>query len=274
MNAVAKRRTRRGRRRSARPTLRERASALLQRLAGLLPRVSTLLLLALLGLVLQRGIAALYEQPVRHIAVTGSLDSAHRDALRDTLAAHLDAGLLALPLRQLRDELQALPWVYRASLRRRFPDTLEVQVVEQRPIARWGDGGFLNHEAHVIAVADAKAWDALPRIRGPEGSQARLMRRYQRLVDLLRPLELAPVSLEEDAFGQLSATLDNGVELQLGRSEFTRRVEDFLLLWRRELAAQGAFVKRVDLRYERGAAVAFRDEARDLELALVEGGSE
>jgi hypothetical protein len=63
----------------------------------------------------------------------------------------------ALDLRDLRRELEALPWVYRAELRRRFPDTLEIRVVEQVPIARWGDGAFLNHEARVVRLRTRRA---------------------------------------------------------------------------------------------------------------------
>ena len=148
--------------------------------------------------------------------------------------------------------------MYQASLRRHFPGTLEVSVVEQRPIARWGDTAFLNHEARVIAVADAKRWGGLPLISGPEGSQQRLMAHYRRLLELLRPLQLAPATLEEDAFGQLTVLLDGGIELRLGRQEyFARRVDSFLTLWRGELAAVADRVRRVDMRYADGAAVAY-----------------
>lgn len=264
---------RRRRRPGPAPSPAARFAAALRRRAALLPRLGALLVLALLALLLERGVAALYAQPVRQILVSGPLDATHRRALRATLAAQIDRGLMGLPLRAMRDELQALPWVYRARLRRRFPDTLEVQVIEQRPIARWGDGGFLNHQAQVIAVADAGDWASLPRIRGPEGSQARLMRHYQRLLELLRPAQLAPVRLEEDRFGQLAATLDNGVELQLGDRQFLRRVEDFLLLWRRELQQQAGRVQRVDMRYPSGAAVALREAPPEAALAALAGGS-
>lgn len=266
--------SRRRPRRSAavRPPLQARIGQPLRRLGAALPSLGALLVAGLLVVLLERGVSALYAQPVRQIVVAGHLDPAHRRGVQETLQAQIDRGLLGLPLRAIRDELEALPWVYRARLRRRFPDTLEVAIVEQRPIARWGDGGFLNHEAQVIAVADAAAWQSLPRIRGPEGSQARLMHRYQRLLELLRPLQLTPVRLEEDAFGQLAATLDNGVELRLGDREFLRRVEDFRLLWRRELQSQAAQVLRVDMRYDSGAAVALRELPLPETLAALDGG--
>jgi cell division protein FtsQ len=237
-------------------------------LNGALRPLSTLVALGLVLMLLGRGAAALYATPVAHISVTGKLDSRHREAVRTTVASRIDSGLLALDLKALQAELQALPWIYRATLRRQFPDTLEIRVIEQLPIARWGDSAFLNHEARVIEVADAQRWDSLPLIRGPEGSEARLMSHYQRLLELLRPLELQPLSLEEDDFGQLSVALDNGVQLVLGdRDHFGERVDNFLTLWRVELRAQAERVLRVDMRYADGAAVAFSEAPQIAALA-------
>lgn len=233
--------------------------------------LSALLALGIVVLLVERGVAALYAQPVAHIAVSGKLDSRYRDAVQETVASHIDRGLLGLDLPALQAQLQSLPWIYHAALRRRFPDTLEIHVVEQVPIARWGDGAFLNHEARVVEVADASQWDTLPEIRGPAGSQARLMQRYQRLLDLLRPLELQPLSLEEDPFGQLNVVFDSGIELALGDHDFAERMDDFLTLWRRELRDDRARVLRVDMRYETGAAVAFREQPQIAGLAAESG---
>ena len=202
------------------------------------------------------GLDALRGLPVERIVVAGKLEHLRQQSLRDSLATELGDGLLFLDLRALRETLEALPWVYRAELRRRFPDTLEVHVVEQVPIARWGSGAFLNHEARVIDVTDAERWSDLPRLRGPEGSEARLMARYRTLRDELASLMLTPVALEEDDFGQLRARLDNGVDLQFGDRDFSARLQRFTHLWRRELDGSSRLISRVDLRYEAGVAVA------------------
>jgi cell division protein FtsQ len=187
------------------PGVGQRMAAARAALVAAVAPTATLLAVGLVLLLGWRGAQALYAQPVAHIVVSGKLENLHRDAVRQAVAGRIDRGLLALDLRDLRRELEALPWVYRAALRRRFPDTLEIRVVEQLPIARWGDGAFLNHEARVVQVADEARWSSLPDIRGPAGSEVRLVNRYQQLQELLRPLELTPVALEEDDFGAARA---------------------------------------------------------------------
>ncbi|MEE4279342.1 MAG: FtsQ-type POTRA domain-containing protein [Halieaceae bacterium] len=249
----ARRRNRRTRR--ERPDLRRVASVA----ADLAQRGVLLLGVAAVIAVILLGLEALRALPVERIVVAGKLENLRHAAVREALADELDAGLIFLDLARLRERLEAMPWVYRAELRRRFPGTLEVRVLEQVPIARWGDTAFLNHEARVIEVDDAARWSDLPQIRGPEGSAARLMTHYRRLRLDLASLDLVPVALVEDDFRQLSVTLANGVSLQLGDRDFRLRLQRFLRLWREQLAQADAAVARVDLRYETGAAVAFEE---------------
>jgi hypothetical protein len=172
------------------PGVGQRMAAVRAALVAAVAPTATLLAVGLVLLLGWRGAQALYAQPVAHIVVSGKLENLHRDAVRQAVAGRIDRGLLALDLRDLRRELEALPWVYRAALRRRFPDTLEIRVVEQLPIARWGDGAFLNHEARVVQVADAARWDVAagdPRTRRQRGAPRESL---PALLELLRPLEL------------------------------------------------------------------------------------
>lgn len=249
--------SRRNARRRQKPTLSSRCKALLARLQSGMSALVSLSALVVLGVILYLGMEALRTVPVERIVVTGKIENLRQEALRNVLSGHLDDGLLFLSLRDLQETLEELPWVYTAQLRRRFPDTLEVSVVEQLPIARWGDEAFLNHEARIIEVTDVERWQDLPAIRGPEGSEGRLMNHYQRLLERLRPLELTPTELSEDDYGQLHVRLDNGLELQLGDHDFSLRLQRFMQLWRSDLKDADRLVRRVDMRYAGGAAVAF-----------------
>lgn len=248
--------SRRNARRAA-PTLRERLTAMSGLLQQVTHRAVTLAAVLLLMACAYLALQTLRSQPVERIVVLGKLEHLRESAVREALNGKLDGGLAFLDLTALRSELEALPWVYGAQLRRRFPDTLEVRVVEQLPIARWGEDGFLNHEARIIEVVDARRWEDLPRLRGPVGSEARLMNHYLRLLERLEPVKLTPVALSEDSFGQLRATLHGGVVLEFGGRDFSLRLQRFVQLWNRELSVAGRSPARIDLRYEKGAAVAF-----------------
>ena len=185
------------------------------------------------------------EGAVEHVAVT---------ELETQLAPTLQASFLTLDLDDVRDQLESMPWVYRAGVRRRWPNTVVIEIEEQRPIARWGLDGFLNHEGEYFPGAFDDRWSDLARLEGPEGSEGSMTRRYQSLEALLEPTGLQVVALHEDSLGQVSAELHNGSLLQLGAEKHRERIGRFVTLWREQLADQP--VMRVDMRYEHGAAVA------------------
>lgn len=224
--------------------------------------VNRMLVLAAVGVVGVAGLQAwiaLQEIPVERIGVTGTLHRTQTEAVQEMVQPALVGGFLGADLDQVRTQLQALPWIYRVSVRRRWPNALEINVQEQLPIARWGEGGYLNHEGEVFHSAGVQGEQALPRLAGPPGSTRQLIVSYQQLGELLQPLGLDLRELSLDERGHLRAVLAGGMELVLGNTEFGERLERFATVYRSELAERAGEVKRVDLRYESGLAVAFRE---------------
>lgn len=222
--------------------------------------LNRLFILAGVGVVLAAGLQAymtLESIPVEQISVTGKLEHTQKETVQAMVEPALVGGFLNADLAQMRAQLEELPWIYSATVRRRWPSALEIHVVEQLPIAHWGDAGFLNHEAAVFQSPNAARWEGLPTLRGPEGSERALVARYQRLEELLAPVRLQVLVLEQDARGQLVAELEGGTRLLLGNVDFVERVQRFVALYQRELGQRAAEVARVDLRYSTGAAVAF-----------------
>ena len=200
--------------------------------------------------------------PVQRISVTGELEHTQAQAVQDMVQPGLVGGFLSADLQQIQRQLEGLPWIYEASVRRKWPNALEINVVEELPIARWGKDGFLNHEGGVFRSDKEGDWDSLPRLQGPKGSAKSLVEKYQRLVEILAPLNLAVEQLAVDERGQLEAVLAGGMQLSLGGDHFLERMRRFNGIYRTELAARQAEVVRVDLRYESGVAVAFKEPAQ------------
>lgn len=197
--------------------------------------------------------------PVQRISVTGELEHTQAQAVQDMVQPGLVGGFLNADLQQIQRQLQGLPWIYEATVRRRWPAALEIYVVEETPIARWGQDGFLNHEGRVFHSRKSGEWDSLPRLTGQEGSAQVLMAKYQRLMEILAPLNLSVEQLDMDERGQVEVVLAGGIQMNLGGEDFLARMHRFVAIYPGELAARRKEIERVDLRYESGVAVAFRE---------------
>jgi cell division protein FtsQ len=190
--------------------------------------------------------------PLRTVELRTLLKQAPRAEVQATLARVGRGNFFAAPIDELRAALERLPWIRRATVRRVWPDGLEVSIEEQVPLARWAAGGLVNPQGERFA---GEAASALPLFSGPAGSEAEVARRYARLSQLLAPLAspIERLTLSERLAWELK--LANGLELKLGRDARAAeaKLERFVAAYEaREVAPLGTVV---DLRYPSGFAV-------------------
>lgn len=224
--------------------------------------LNRIIILAGAGVVMVAAMQAfitLQAIPVQHIAVTGELEHTQTESIQGMIQPALVGGFLRADLQRIRQQLEELPWIYQANVQRRWPSSLEIHVIEQLPIARWGDSGFLNHEGEVFQSGNNHDGQALPLLQGPAGSAKSLVAGYQRIVEILAPLHLEVAQLAVDERGQVEVVLESGMQLVLGSEDFLERMHRFVAIYRSQLAARAADIERVDLRYETGVAVAFTE---------------
>ena len=109
---------------------------------------------------------------VRQVDVTG----VKRMARLPVYAAALDQPSNAMPLVDLdliRQRLLTQPWVADASVSRRLPDTIAINVVERTPVALWQHQGvvkLVDGSGTVLQPVNPNDWPDLPLIVGPEAN--------------------------------------------------------------------------------------------------------
>lgn len=214
------------------------------------------------------GYSALRDIPVRNIVVSG--DVRHLDAaqVQTLIQPQLSGGFLGADLTEIREQLLGLPWVYEASVRRQWPDVVLVEITGQTPIARWGNGAYLNHQGDVfLSDGNTGVLDNLPLLRGPSGMQQLMMADYLRVQDALTVLGLHVNELMMDERGELRAHVDKGFWLVLGRDDLSARLKRFAKVYKTHLAL-GEPISQIDLRYNNGLAVAFIPPSVELDDAI------
>jgi cell division protein FtsQ len=132
-------------------------------------------------------------------------------------------------------------------------------VVEEVPIARWGEEGFLNRLGVELAIDDNSRLDSLPVLRADYGSSAEMMQHYQLLAELLLPTGLRLIEMQRDHMGAWRVETNQGIELVLGREQIGEKIKRLALVWASGLNQQVKEIKTIDLRYPNGLAVAWRD---------------
>lgn len=215
-------------------------------------------LVVLAGLVAAVRIAL--DQPVQRVAISGRFQRVQPpDVEKAVRSAVGNLGLVGVDLARIAASVEAIPWVDRASVARSWPRALRVQVVEQVPVARWGEDGLVNLRGELF-VQDRRHIPAeLAQLTGPAGYEAEMTQRYLAVQPRLAEAGLRITRLGLDERGAWEFALDNGVTLRLGREHVDERFERFLAAAARVVAARAAEIAYVDMRYANGFAVGWRE---------------
>jgi cell division protein FtsQ len=189
--------------------------------------------------------------PVTEIELTHVLGKTTRAEIESAARAHIRGNFFAVSPDEVRAGLEALPWVRRASVRRVWPDRLEVSLEEHVAFARWGEQGLVNtYGERFNGATDAR----LPVFFAPAGTELEMTQRYLRFAEAVTPLgaKLERLVLSERRAWQLS--LDSGLQLVLGRDAdgAEARLARFVEAYPATLGRIARRHEYVDLRYPNG----------------------
>ena len=217
-------------------------------------------LLASLGMtMLPKSIGASPLLPIGEVIFVGDMQRVDAAELK-RVAGGIRGSMLHTDLNDVKAAVKQVHWVRNADVRRRFPATLEVRIEEHRPFAKWmvGDADARALVNTFGEVFEADFDSSLPTFRGPQGSSSQVLANYINFKTQLAAIGQVPLVVTLSARRAWQLKLDNGVLLELGRSEAAERLARFVKAYPVVPAIQMANV-RVDMRYQSGMAVKLAD---------------
>lgn len=189
--------------------------------------------------------------PIERVRLVNPLQHVTQEQVEFVLKNEMRGNFFTVNLDQMVSSFEKLPWVEQVSLRRRWPNVLEIVLVEHQPLARWGDSALLDSNGMRFSAATS---EDLPVFHGETGMEMEMIEGYRRFSSLLLSTgrEIDELWLTDRRAWTLK--LDNGLTMQLGRDEVDQRLERFVEVFDRTLSTLPKLAY-VDLRYPNGFAV-------------------
>ncbi|MEE4617622.1 cell division protein FtsQ/DivIB [Pseudomonas alliivorans] len=206
------------------------------------------------------------DRPITRINVQGDLSYISQQAVQQRIAPFVASSFFKIDLAAMRTELEQMPWIAHAEVRRVWPDQVVIRLEEQLPVARWGDESLLNNQGQAFTPRELSNYEHLPQLFGPQRAQQQVMQQYQVLSQMLRPMGFSIVRLELRERGSWFLTTGAGsagpgIELLLGRDHLVEKMRRFIAIYDKTLKDQITNIARIDLRYANGLAVGWREQA-------------
>lgn len=185
---------------------------------------SGLLLAAGMLMAVLAGAGWLMRLPVfdlQAITVEGEVTRNNALTLKTNVVPRLQGNFFTLRLEQAQQAFETVPWVRSAVVRREFPNRLRVQLLEQHPVALWGDEGgsaLLNQQGQVFEanLGEVEA-EGLPRLKGAVSQSQQVLAMYRALRPVLQDADMDIEELELSARGSWRLQTSQGATIELGR---------------------------------------------------------
>lgn len=243
--------------------------------------ISVTLIVSLIALLVADRLFHPQKFQIKNIEVHGQFEQVDGSQIKQIVESALDGNYFSVSLHRLENLIKQVPWIFDASLRRQWPSTIIVDVVEVQPIARWGETKWLNLTGDLVDRQPAQTDELqleLPLINGPSSERETIWKAFQQWSEKLASngLTLDAISLESGNLWNLKLSLgalamsnnQSGLEYQDSPGQVSmivdmensyQRIQRFIDVLNQDLIIKFPEMKTIDLRYPNGFAISWTD---------------
>ncbi len=196
-----------------------------------------------------------FNRPVEIVKLGAPLNHVAESEVAGLLAAYMHEGFFDIDVVGVKKQLESHPWIARAEVKREWPDTLALSIVEEVAIARWGEASLLNQFGQAFTPARLADTNSLPLLSGPQGSEAHTMEQFQVLNQLMFATGLRIEELILSDRYSWEIVVSGGTTIVAGKADVRDRIKRFLSIYDKRIGNDITDMERIDLRYENGFSV-------------------
>ena len=193
------------------------------------------------------------NKPIGKLQVNAGLEHITLPMINEQIAPWFPDGYMTLDVNAIKDKLHSMVMVANVSVEKVWPDTLKIHIEEERPVAIWNDKSMLSEKGDILPVALKQL--QLPKLNGTSQESKMVMQHFLLFNRWGKRHQIELVAIKHSSAGWLlkyktglTIWLDN-VTAMNGLQQLDSVIEQFDL----------TRIKRIDMRYEQGFAVAWKD---------------
>lgn len=206
-----------------------------------------------------------HSMSIKYVRTEGVFQYISKSEVKEILLPLVKTDFFTADLDAIKETVERMPWVDRVSVKRIWPDAIDIKVYEQNAYARWGNDSLLNERGEVFKPNNAAQFEHLPKLFGPEGQQSKVLEIMKGIRTTLhdQSLELAEFVIDDRRSWRI--VLASGMEIILGRKDQLKNFQRFLKSLKLFEPDQVDAIARVDLRYPNGYAVKWRPDSKAID---------
>jgi cell division protein FtsQ len=193
--------------------------------------------------------------PIKQIEWSPQVDPAQTAEIEKVVALYKGQSFWQADLLTLQSNLVRLEWVRSASISRVWPETLKIQLVLQKPVARWGERGLVNEVGQVFYPLDIAPYENLVALNGEEVNAPEVLKALVAFQAILQPLDFKIKTLSQMPSGDWKIELLSGKVIWLGEKDAKHSLQRFVLAYPKVAKSERKLAHGFDLRYSNGFSI-------------------
>ncbi|MCX7097115.1 MAG: cell division protein FtsQ/DivIB [Methylococcales bacterium] len=196
--------------------------------------------------------------PIKYVRIEGVFQYLGKDEVKAVLLPLVTAGFFDADMQAIHVAVSTLPWVDTVTVKRVWPDTIDIKIRERKPYARWGQNSLITERGVIFTPQNIGQFQNLTVVTGPEFQQVKVLEIMKGIKTTLADQSMVLAEFDVNDRWAWKIKLASGLEILLGSNEQLKKMQRFLktlAVLNQEQVEQMAVV---DLRYPNGYAVSWK----------------
>ncbi|MBT7408574.1 MAG: FtsQ-type POTRA domain-containing protein [Methylococcales bacterium] len=195
--------------------------------------------------------------PISHIIINEEVKNVSSAMIEDAIKDELNVGFFKIELDRVSQKILSLPWVNQVKVKKIWPSSIKITIVEQIAVARWSEQFIIDQDGKLFSPIVLSDKQLLPLFLGGKKDIKKMISIYG-LLD--KSIEKMGVSITSLMFKNnlWSLVLSNDINVILGKKDIAFRFKRFSELFKNQLNKQERKIDQIDLRYSNGFAVKWK----------------
>jgi len=203
--------------------------------------------------------------PIKYVRTEGVFQYLSKNEIKIVLQPLVITGFFDADMQAIHTAVSTLPWVDTVTVKRIWPDAIDIKIREKKPYARWGKNSLITERGVIFTPKNIEQFQNLSVVTGPEFQQVKVLEIMKGIKTALadQSMELAEFIVNDRWAWKIK--LANGMEILLGRNEQLKKLQRFLKTLAVLRQEQVDAMAIVDLRYPNGYAVSWKPETAEID---------
>ena len=197
--------------------------------------------------------------PIKNVSIESKIINVSKHSVFEKSKNYLDSkSFFNFRINILKKEIEKVPWVKSADIRRVYPGKIKIYIEEHAPIAIWNNKSYMNDVGDIFLIQDIKK--NLPVIISNQSGNKIMFLYFTLLLKYISDynFDMEIKKIEENDIRSLSAHFSSGIIVKFGSKDIRNKIHAFIKIYNTLNSSDLEKIGYIDMRYSNGFSIGWK----------------